>query len=87
MGEVYQVIYSGDEDPPLQSEIDLWITNYGLSNNTLIPTGDPNEVLNALDRRECVFIVETGCMQVQWKQCGSKALRRGLDQLDIALSQ
>lgn len=86
MGEVYHVVYSGAEDPPTQDEIDLWISNYGLYNNTLLPDGNADEVLAALEQRECAFIVETGCMQIQWKRCGSQGAEDGLEQLDVALA-
>jgi hypothetical protein len=92
MGAVYQVIYSGAEEPPAQSEIDAWITTFGLYNSVLVPEASaPEEVLDALDRRECAFIVETGCMQIQWKLCSCGELGCdstadvGLDELTTAL--
>jgi hypothetical protein len=92
MGAVYHVVYSGDDEPPTQTEIDAWITAYGLYNNTLIPNGStPDEVHDAFERRECTYIVETGCMQIQWRLCTctsgncTTSAELGLDELSTAL--
>jgi hypothetical protein len=84
MGNVYQIVYSGEQEPPEVSEIDSWISTYMLTANVLIPES-ASEALIALERRECAYIVETGCMTIQWKKCGSSGAADTLDQLQIAL--
>ncbi len=87
IGAVFQVVYSGDDEPPAPSEVEAWILNYELHNSTLLPDGNADAVLSALDRRECAFIVETGCMTIQWKVCSNEGAPDGLEQLDVALTQ
>jgi hypothetical protein len=92
MGQVYHVIYSGQDEPPTVEEIDTWIETYGLFTNVLLPdVSTPEEVLTAFERRECTYIVETGCMTVQWRLCTctsgncETSAEMALDELSTAL--
>ena len=71
MGNVFEIVYAnnGGNDPSMM-EVNAWIDTYDLFNNTLMPGGSSgNEILNAFDRRECTYLIETGCMTVQWRLC------------------
>lgn len=71
MGNVFEVVYANNiGQPPSQSEVSGWIDAYDLFNNTLMPGAtDGSAILSAFEKRECTYIIETGCMTVQWKLC------------------
>jgi hypothetical protein len=71
MGSVYEVVYANQSSQePSQGEMEAWIEQYDLYNNTLMPgASDGSTILNAFERRECTYLVETGCMTVLHKNC------------------
>lgn len=71
MDRVFHVVYANnDSDDPSQSEMLTWIESYDLYNSTLMPgTSDGAALLEAFDRRECTYVVETGCMTILRKEC------------------
>lgn len=65
---------------------------YDLHNNTLIPgASDDDAILDAFERRECTYVIETGCMTVQWRNCTGTngqppySVEQGLVELQTAL--
>lgn len=76
---------------PSQAEVDAWIETYGLHNTTLAAT-DAQAMLAALDRRECVYVVETAGMTIVHKACSctnaacEPSIVTGLAELDARLN-
>ncbi|MCA9622409.1 MAG: hypothetical protein KC731_25475 [Myxococcales bacterium] len=54
-------------DPPTQDRLDDWILSYGLTTNVLVPR-DADDALDAFERRECAYVVETEGMTITWKR-------------------
>ena len=55
-------------DPPTQARLDDWILSYGLTTNVVVPR-DADDALDAFERRECAYVVETEGMTITWKSC------------------
>ncbi len=93
MGNVMEIVYSNTSfAPPSRTELEAWIIDYDLFNNTLSPGGTPGQdILDAFSVRECTYLVETGCMTVQWKECTCTtgncvtSVELALDELEAAL--
>lgn len=94
MGNVFEFVYHNSSNQPAsQSDVEVgWIQQYDLYNNTLIPgVSDANAILNAFERRECTYLLETGCMTVVWRSCTGTngqppfSANEGLTELEIAL--
>ncbi len=93
MGNVYHVVYNNtSSNEPSVGEMEGWIQTYDLHNNTLHPgVTNGSTILQAFERRECTYLVETGCMTVLQKNCTctngacTTSAELTLDDLDIAL--
>ncbi len=94
IGNIFEFVYrNSSNQSPSQNDVEQgWITQYDLFNNTLIPgVSSDTDILNAFERRECTYIIETGCMTVQWVNCTGTngqppfSIDQGLVQLEAAL--
>ena len=94
MGNVYEFVYRNSANQPaMQNDVEQgWIQQYDLHNNVLIPgASSAADILSAFERRECTYIVETGCMTVLWRSCTGTngqppySAEQGLGELEIAL--
>ncbi len=94
MGNAFEFVYqNGSQQPASMNDVAQgWIQPYDLYLNTLIPgVSSDSAMLSAFDSRECTYIIETGCMTVQWKNCTGTngqppfSAEQGLAELVIAL--
>ncbi|MEZ4438983.1 MAG: hypothetical protein R3B72_07830 [Polyangiaceae bacterium] len=88
---VYSIFHAGPgAGLPTEQNMASWVAFYELWNPTLAAT-DAQAALAALQKRECVYIVDTSDMTIAWKECSctngcnDPSISRGLDELDALL--
>jgi hypothetical protein len=83
---VYEVMVGGVD----MDEVTVWADNFDLYNSTL--RAKDEATLDALESRECTYLVETATMQVTWRSCTGTSgappysIGEGLAELDAALN-
>ncbi len=83
---VYEIMVGGAD----KDETTAWADNFNLFNNTL--RAKDEATLDALQSRECTYLVETATMQIQWRSCTGTAgdppfsIGEGLVELEAALN-
>ncbi|MEM9695563.1 MAG: hypothetical protein AAGA56_23665 [Myxococcota bacterium] len=69
LAAIYQILHSNDDSQlPTQEDVAAWVDFAGLENPTLAAL-DERSTLDALQRRECAYTVETEGMTIVGRWC------------------